>query len=85
MDDSIRSLIALLHHSPYRCVLAATGGGAGAVALLLSVPGGSRTVLEATVPYDDESLCEYLGHRPASFCSVQTSRDMAIRAQLRAR
>jgi cytidylyltransferase-like protein len=49
------------------------------------VPGGSRTILEATVPYSEESLCEYLGRRPESFCSVPTSRDMAVRAQQRAR
>ena len=85
MDDSVRALIVLLHQSAYRCVLAVTGGGAGAVAWVLSVPGGSRTVLEACVPYAEESLCEYLGRRPESFCSVATSRDMAIRAQQRAR
>jgi len=85
MDDAVRRLIALLHQSPYRCVLAATGGAPGAIAWLLSVPGGSRTVLEASVPYAEESLGEYLGRRPESFCSVPTSRDMAIRAQQRAR
>ena len=85
MDDPVRGLIARLHQSPYRCVLAATGGGAGAIAWLLSVPGGSRTVLEAAVPYAEESLAVYLGRRPESFCSVPTSRDMAIRAQQRAR
>ena len=85
MDDAVRGLTALLHQSPYRCVLAVTGGGAGVVAWLLSVPGGSRTVLEASVPYAEDSLCEYLGHRPEAFCSVPTSRDMAIRAQQRAR
>ena len=85
MDSDIRDLIILLHQAPYRCVLAVTGGGAGAVAWLLCVPGGSRTVLEAVVPYAEEALCEFLGRRPDSFRSVATSRDMAIRAQQRAR
>ncbi len=85
MDAAIRVLIALLHQSPYRCVLSATGGGAGAIAWLLSVPGGSRTVLEAAVPYAEESLAEYLGRRPESSCFAPTSRDMAIRAEQRAR
>ena len=85
MDDPVRRLIVLLHQSPHRCVFAATGGGAGALAWLLSVPGGSRTVLEASVPYAEESLCQYLGRRPESFCSAPTSRDMAIRAQERPR
>ena len=85
MDSDVRDRIVLLHQAPYRCVLAVTGGGAGAVAWLLSVPGGSRTVLEAVVPYAEESLCDFLGRRPDSFCSVSTSRAMAIRAQQRAR
>ena len=81
MDADLRDQIALLHRAPYRCVLAVAGGGAGAVASLLSVPGGSRTLLEAVVPYAEESLCEFLGRRPDSFCSVPTSRAMAIRAR----
>ena len=85
MDADVRDLIALLHRAPHRCVLAVAGGGAGAVGWLLSVPGGSRTVLEAVVPYSEESLYEFLGRRPDSFCSVPTSRLMATRAQQRAR
>src|SRR3954447_24280569 len=85
MDAAVRSLITALHQSPCRYVLALTGGGAGAAAWLLSVPGGSRTVLEVLVPYGEEALGEYLGRRPASFCSAQTARDMAGRALERAR
>jgi hypothetical protein len=85
MDAEVSRFIALLHQSPYRCVLAVTGGGASAIAWLLSVPGGSRTVLEASVPYCGDSLREYLGRTPESFCSVTVSRDMAVRAQQRAR
>lgn len=85
MDSAVRNLIATLHQSAYRCTLAITGGGTGAAAWLLSVPGGSRTVLEVAVPYGEQALCEYLGHPPASFCSVQTSREMARRAHDRAR
>jgi hypothetical protein len=85
MDAAVRHLIALLHQAPYRCVLAVTGGGAGAIAWLLSAPGASRTVLEAFVPYAEDSLTEYLGRAPESFCSVAASRDMAVRAQQRAR
>lgn len=85
MDAKLRTLIAHLHDAGFRCVLAVTGGGAGAAAWLLSVPGGSRSVLEVLVPYDEQSLCEFLGHRPASFCSVETARLMARRALERAR
>src|SRR5206468_2545848 len=48
-------------------------------------PGGSRTVLEVIVPYNDQSLCDFLGRRPAQFCSVETARAMAGRAAERAR
>jgi hypothetical protein len=85
MDAEISQLIALLHQSPYRCALAVTGGGASAIGWLLSVPGGSRTVLEASVPYNEESLREYLGHTLESFCSVAVSQNLAVRAQQRAR
>jgi Cytidylyltransferase-like len=85
MDAEISQFITQLHQSLYRCVLAVTGGGATAIAWLLSVPGGSRTVLEASVPYSEDSLKEYLGCSPDSLCSVAVSRQMAVRAQQRAR
>jgi hypothetical protein len=85
MDPAIRRLIEALHQAPRKCVLAVTGGGAQAAGLLLSAPGGSRTVLEIVVPYHDQSLCEFLGARPAQFCSVETARAMAVRAAERAR
>jgi nicotinic acid mononucleotide adenylyltransferase len=54
------------------------------VSWLLSVPGGSRTLLEAAVPYSEEALGEYLGRRPESFCSAATTRALAERALERA-
>lgn len=85
MDATTHHLIEALHAAPFKCVLAVTGGGTGAVAALLEVPGGSRTLLEAVVPYHEEALCQFLGKRPESFCSAATSRDMARRAFARAR
>lgn len=85
MEPSLRSLIAQIHQQPYHCVLVATGGGAGAAGWLLSVPGGSRSILEVAVPYDEQSLCAFLGRRPDSFCSLETARALAARALDRAR
>jgi nicotinic acid mononucleotide adenylyltransferase len=85
IDPAVHRLVAALHQASYQYVLVATGGGAGAAAWLLSVPGGSRTVLEAVVPYGEDSFAEFLGGRPESFCSAPTSRDMARRALERAR
>jgi hypothetical protein len=84
MDASVRDLVGTLHQSAPAYVLAVTGGGAGAAGWLLSVPGGSRTVLEVAVPYGERALCEFLGHRPESFCSAATARAMAVRAWQRA-
>jgi hypothetical protein len=66
-------------------VVTATGGGSGAIAALLSVPGASRTVLEATIPYASAALAELLGARPEHFCSARTARAMAMKSWLRAR
>lgn len=84
MDPAVQQLVTALHQAPFRYALALTGGGTAAAGWLLSVPGGSRTVLEVVVPYAEEALCDYLGRRPESFCSVATSRDMARRAWERA-
>ena len=84
MDPHTHRLIDAVHHSDVKCVLAMTGGGTGAAALLLGVPGGSRTILEVVVPYHEHALIEFLGHRPAQFCSAATSQAMAHRAYDRA-
>jgi hypothetical protein len=80
-----RDLIAALHAAPARWVLAITGGGAAAAAELLSVPGGSRSVLEIVVPYHEQALADFLGHRPDASCSALASEAMARRALDRAR
>jgi nicotinamide mononucleotide (NMN) deamidase PncC len=85
MDPTLRRLIEALHAGPYRYAIAVTGGGTGAVAALLSVPGGSRTVLEALVPYHERALLDFLGRAPEQFCSAETARLMAERACDRAR
>jgi hypothetical protein len=85
MDAAYHTLIEAIHQAPGKCVLALTGGGTSAAALLLTVPGGSRTVLEVLVPYAEQALCDFLGPRPEQFCSTATSRAMALRALDRAR
>ncbi|WP_420445080.1 hypothetical protein [Candidatus Poriferisodalis sp.] len=53
--------IRLIHDSPLRIVLSVTGGGVLALSDLLTIPGGSRTILEAGVPYSVKSLYELMG------------------------
>lgn len=84
MDAALHHWIEQFHQAPARCVLALTGGGAAAASALLQVPGGSRTILEIVVPYAEQALAEFLGQRPAHFCSAATSLDLARRAGARA-
>jgi hypothetical protein len=51
-DAAWQQLISTLHGSGRKAALAITGGGSGAVGELLRVPGGSRLLIEAQVPYD---------------------------------
>src|SRR4051794_29802991 len=86
MDAATRALIEALHReSPYRYVLALTGGGTGAAAQLLNVPGGSRPLLEAVVPYSEQALSEFLGPPPRQSFSRATGMALARRALERAR
>ena len=73
-----------MHASGRQAVLAITGGGSGAIAELLRVPGGSRLLLEALVPYDSRALATFLGFEPEQACSVETAVAMAQRARERA-
>jgi nicotinamide mononucleotide (NMN) deamidase PncC len=84
MDASWRNMIAETHVSGRQAVLAITGGGSGAIAELLRVPGGSRLLLEAIVPYDGRALEAFLGAVPAQACSEETAVAMARRARGRA-
>lgn len=82
--SSWRQTIAEMHASGRQAVLAITGGGSGAIAELLRVPGGSRLLLEALVPYDARALAAFLGFEPEQACSVETAVAMAQRARERA-
>src|SRR2546426_6750391 len=82
--SSWRHTIAEMHASGRQAVLAITGGGSGAIAELLRVPGGSRLLLEALVPYDARALTEFLGFEPPQACSVETAVAMAHRSRERA-
>jgi len=78
-------LVRRIHATPLQCVLAVTGGGSSAISALLQVPGASRTVLEAVVPYSSASLTAWLGCEPEQFCGERTARAMAMVAYQRVR
>ena len=83
-DAAWQRLISALHASGRKAALAITGGGSGAIGELLRVPGGSRLLIEAQVPYDTQALAEFLGFAPAQACSSDTTIAMARSALARA-
>ena len=83
-DAAWQQLISALHASGRKAALAITGGGSGAVSELLRVPGGSRLLIEAQVPYDGLALATFLGFAPAQACSADTATAMAQSARARA-
>jgi Cytidylyltransferase-like len=83
-DAAWPQLIAALHASGCKAALAITGGGSGSIGELLRVPGGSRLLVEAQVPYDAQALATFLGFAPAQSCSADTAVAMAQRARARA-
>src|SRR6187200_1562236 len=82
-DAAWHQLISALHASGRKAALAITGGGSGAVGELLRVPGGSRLLVEAQVPYDALALEAFLGFAPAQACSADTA--IALARSVRAR
>src|SRR5712671_6322744 len=83
-DTAWQQLISALHGSGRKAALAITGGGSGAVGELLRVPGGSRLLIEAQIPYDELALAAFLGFAPAQACSSDTAIALAQSARARA-
>ena len=73
-------LVHCIHASRTAAALVLTGGGTGAIPLLLRRPGGSRTVLDVAVPYGAAAVADYLGEAPAQACSAETAEALARRA-----
>ena len=84
MTDPWQQLIERIHAAPQQAVIVVTGGGASAISELLSVPGGSRTLLEAIVPYSEAALADWLGRCPEHSCVEETALAMAAVAYRRA-
>src|SRR3954452_16538278 len=83
-DAAWHQLISALHASGRKAALAITGGGSGAIGELLRIPGGSRLLVEAQVPYDEQALAAFLGFAPAQASSADTAIAMARSARMRA-
>lgn len=80
-----RTFLERLHERLPPGVLFLTGGGSAALADLLRVPGGSRWLLDAQVPYGEAALTDLLaGEAPDGACSAATALALARRAAERA-
>ncbi len=85
MSPDVAALVQTLHDHRGRTVMVIAGAGSQALAWLLGVPGASRTLLEALVPYDWAAFDDFLGQAPPQYVADQTARLMAGRALSRAR
>ena len=84
IKQAMGSLIKQIHDSDWQLVVALSGGGSGFLSELLQVPGASRTVLDASVPYGLQALIDLVGSQPKQACSRETAICMAMWALDRA-
>eukprot|EP00201_Polytomella_parva_P022866 CAMPEP_0175041908 /NCGR_PEP_ID=MMETSP0052_2-20121109/2217_1 /TAXON_ID=51329 ORGANISM="Polytomella parva, Strain SAG 63-3" /NCGR_SAMPLE_ID=MMETSP0052_2 /ASSEMBLY_ACC=CAM_ASM_000194 /LENGTH=201 /DNA_ID=CAMNT_0016304557 /DNA_START=231 /DNA_END=833 /DNA_ORIENTATION=+ len=80
----LSEIISNIHKDKIKTVIYVTGGGSQAISWLLSVPGASNTILEASIPYSRKSFIEILGKEPKQYCSADAAMDLAKAAYRRA-
>ncbi|MDO5566632.1 MAG: hypothetical protein Q4G59_08240, partial [Planctomycetia bacterium] len=73
-------LVQKIHQSPWKVVISLAGGGSRAIYDLLQIPGGSRTLLEAIVPYSPEAFDLFVGAKSEQYCSDEAARALAMAA-----
>lgn len=84
MDPAIKHLIEEIHRKPERLVMAVSGPGTQAISWLMQVPGASRTVMEAIVPYSESAAALFVGHNPSRYVTTNHCQEMAKMAYQRA-
>ena len=83
MNSTLEKSISRIHGSKTKLVMAMSGVGSQSANWLLAVPGASKTLLEATIPYSNESLNHYIGEIPEQYVSESTALSMAKSAYFR--
>jgi nicotinamide mononucleotide (NMN) deamidase PncC/phosphopantetheine adenylyltransferase len=81
----MKNIIEKIHAQDIKLALSATGGGSEVIGELLRYGGGSKTVVEAYVPYDTAALEEFIQGKPDKYCSIETARAMAVASYNRIR
>lgn len=85
MPPGLQQITEQIHASAHMLVLEFAGAGSQALFWLHSVPGSSRTILEATDRYAAASMEDLLGQAPEQAVSEATALAMASAAYQRAR
>lgn len=67
-----------IHNSGLKFVVAVTGGGTDVFGNLLRNGGGSASLLEAVIPYNQDSFRDFVGGKPEKFVSAEAARDLAM-------
>src|SRR5436190_2249667 len=80
----MENLVSKIHATPKLAVLAITGGGSQAISELLRYGNGSKTLLEAVIPYDQKAFDTFVRGTPDKYCSPEAACDLAVAAFLRA-
>lgn len=84
LPEDIATATEAIHSSPAMAVLHVTGGGVSSLQWLLSIPGASSTVIDATIPYSLKSLHNVLQQSsrvpPSSAASAATAAALAAAA-----
>lgn len=73
----IEQIVKQIQNSKLKMVIAITGGGSEIIPMLLRSGGGSSYLIEAIVPYSQNSLISFLKREPEKFCSKETACKMA--------
>ena len=84
LATQIENLITKVHASDARACLVLAGAGSRAVSWLMAVPGASRTMLDAQLPYSVAALDEYVNIRSEQHVSAGEVELMAVAAYRRA-
>ena len=82
MNSDLEYSITRIHNSKTKLVMSVSGVGSQSINWLLSVPGASKTLIEATIPYSNESLNRYIGEVPRQYVSKTTALSMAKAAYI---
>ncbi len=80
MEPKLRKILEKIHAAPHRAVVYVTGGAAQGITWLVELPGSSRTLIEAAIPYSQSAVADLLGHTPKQFTSPETARALAEKA-----